>query len=159
MLPEIKLRGVRADDANEVTLLLQGDTRLAWQTAAIPIPYTLASAHHFLSIANSQGISAITVSGELVGMAGLCSSGELAEIGYWVGRTHWGRGYATRAVSLLIAEARRRATSALIAEVFPENSASMRVLAKNGFERMGEVQRNLPERGDMHCLIRFIKGL
>ncbi len=153
-LPEVELRGVTADDAMAVRSLLQGDTALALQTATMPIPYTLESAQHFLST-NPVDVFAITVRGDLVGMVGWSRSDDLAEIGYWVGRIHWGRGYATTAVELLIRQARRRGIVNFIAEVFPDNPASMRVLEKNGFARVGEVDRDLPLRGGLRRLIRF----
>jgi RimJ/RimL family protein N-acetyltransferase len=52
------------------------------------------------------------------------------QIGYWLGRTFWGRGIATRAVALLLDLVSDRP---LHAEVVPGNPASRRVLEKNGF--------------------------
>jgi RimJ/RimL family protein N-acetyltransferase len=46
-----------------------------------------------------------------------------------------------------------------MAEVFPDNVASIRVLEKNGFQRVGELQRDLPQRGGMRDLIRFVRPL
>jgi [ribosomal protein S5]-alanine N-acetyltransferase len=158
-LVPIQLRAAVLDDAQAMTRLLEGDTALALQTATMPIPYNIEAARHFLATADLQSIFAIVVKEELVGMIGLIPSCEPVEIGYWIGRVHWGRGYASEAIRLLFQEARRRGITRLAAEVFPDNPASMRVLQKNGFVNLGKVQRDLPQRGGLRRLIRFEREL
>jgi RimJ/RimL family protein N-acetyltransferase len=51
-------------------------------------------------------------------------------IGYWIDRSHWGKGYATRAIALLLEEV---ATRPLFARVAAHNAASRRALERNGF--------------------------
>jgi RimJ/RimL family protein N-acetyltransferase len=51
-------------------------------------------------------------------------------VGYGLARSHWGRGIASRALALLLAEVRVRP---LHARVAASNAASIRVLTKNGF--------------------------
>jgi RimJ/RimL family protein N-acetyltransferase len=55
------------------------------------------------------------------------------EIGYWLGREHWGKGLATRAVAEFLAEFRERP---LYATVVVTNQPSVRVLEKCGFRRI-----------------------
>ncbi len=156
----MNLRGATVDDALAVTDLLEGDTALALQTATIPIPYTIEAARQFLRTADPHYIFAVIVGTELVGMIGMSSGAqEPVEVGYWMGRKYWGRGYATEAVGLLLAEAQRRGVSRVVSEVFPDNIASMRVLQKNGFTRLGEVQKDLPQRGGLRQLIFFGREL
>jgi RimJ/RimL family protein N-acetyltransferase len=57
------------------------------------------------------------------------------EIGYWIGREHWGRGVATRAVSQFLDHV---TTRPLYAGVARHNVASLRVLEKCGFAMAGE---------------------
>lgn len=152
---QVRLRGITEADAMAITSLLQNDAELALQTASLPIPYTIEDARAFLSTADPQQVFAIVLEDELVGVIGMAGADEPVEIGYWIGRRHWGRGYATFAVSLLVQEARRRGISLLCAEMFPENDGSMRVLEKNGFLRQGEIDRHLPQRGGLRRLIRF----
>jgi len=52
------------------------------------------------------------------------------EVGYWIGREFWGRGIATAALRLYLAEEPARP---LTARVAPQNTASLRVLEKCGF--------------------------
>ncbi len=52
------------------------------------------------------------------------------EVGYWIGRSYWGQGVATQALSELLREFRERP---LYARVALHNVASIRVLTKCGF--------------------------
>jgi RimJ/RimL family protein N-acetyltransferase len=61
------------------------------------------------------------------------------EIGYNVAPARQRRGYATRAIGLLIENARERDDiETVIAETAPDNVASQRVLERNGFQRDGD---------------------
>src|SRR4029450_10469865 len=52
-------------------------------------------------------------------------------VGYWVGRSHWGQGVATRALALFLGEVDERPLHAYVAV---HNGASATVLQKCGFE-------------------------
>jgi len=56
-------------------------------------------------------------------------------VGYWIGREHWGRGIATRALAELLGEIEERP---LYARVARHNVGSIRVLEKCGFTRRAE---------------------
>ncbi|RMH27479.1 MAG: N-acetyltransferase [Planctomycetota bacterium] len=61
------------------------------------------------------------------------------ELGYRLGRAHWGRGYATEAAGLTRDHAfGALGVGRLVAVTYPENVASRRVLAKVGFRETGE---------------------
>jgi RimJ/RimL family protein N-acetyltransferase len=51
-------------------------------------------------------------------------------VGYWLGRSYWGRGIATRALALFLPLVPARP---LYAHVASHNTGSMRVLVKCGF--------------------------
>lgn len=78
-------------------------------------------------------------SGRLVGDAGFERTvrGEV-ELGYTLARDAWGRGYATEAGELCLAEARELGLSQLVGVVDVGNPASVRVLEKLGFRPDGE---------------------
>jgi RimJ/RimL family protein N-acetyltransferase len=61
------------------------------------------------------------------------------ELGYWIARSHWGKGYATEAGAAVIAIAATLGHRELVAGHFIDNPASGRVLAKLGFEPTGQV--------------------
>jgi RimJ/RimL family protein N-acetyltransferase len=62
----------------------------------------------------------------------------VAEVGYWIRRSSWGRGYGTDAVRLACrAGFTRMRLHRIVALVVAENIASSRVLEKVGFRREG----------------------
>jgi len=67
--------------------------------------------------------------------------GDDIELGFWIARAHWGRGYATEAVRGLLSVARATGLRRLEADHFLDNPASARVLAKSGFAPTGEIVR------------------
>ena len=56
------------------------------------------------------------------------------DVGYWIGREHWGKGVATAALTAFLVELDTRP---LHAHVAAHNIGSIRVLEKCGFERSG----------------------
>lgn len=79
---------------------------------------------------------------------------DVLEVGYWIGREHWGRGITSRALPLFLEHERRRP---LYARVAAHNRASMRVLEKCGFCRCdGELAASIPaENGVVETLWRL----
>src|SRR2546427_11850637 len=55
-------------------------------------------------------------------------------VGYWLGKEYWGRGIATRALSIFLDQVKMRP---LYARVAKHNGASIRVLEKCGFKIIG----------------------
>jgi ribosomal-protein-alanine N-acetyltransferase len=67
-----------------------------------------------------------------------------AHLGYWVDREHNGRGVATAAVAAVVRIAfRDLGLHRLQADTLVHNTASQRVLARNGFTRIGLAPRYL----------------
>ena len=65
-----------------------------------------------------------------------------AEIGYWVWKEYWNKGYATEAIKLMLDFGFKDLGLICIwAEVFESNKASQRVLEKNGFELGGKIEK------------------
>ena len=80
-------------------------------------------------------IRTVVVDGEVAGNVLSFERDGRREIGYWLGRGHWGRGVATAALVAFLGEERFRP---LHAGVEPRNGGSLRVLAKCGFAVCGE---------------------
>lgn len=78
--------------------------------------------------------------GRLIGAAGLGRQDNVGEVelGYWLRRDAWGRGYATEAGRGVIAIARILGHRQLVAGHFLDNPASGRVLRKIGFVPTGK---------------------
>ena len=72
------------------------------------------------------------------------------EIGFALGSTHWGRGYATEAVGAVVAHAfDGRGLHRLEADADPRNAASLRVLEKLGFVREGLARERYQLYGEL----------
>jgi len=71
-------------------------------------------------------------------------SGE-PEVTYWIGKEHWGRGVATRALGLFLSEVDTRRP--MRARAAKDNVASIRVLEKCGFRVVGEATGFANARG------------
>jgi RimJ/RimL family protein N-acetyltransferase len=80
-------------------------------------------------------IRTVLVDGQVAGNVLSFERDGRREIGYWIGRDHWGRGVATAALVAFLGEEKARP---LHAGVVPENGGSLRVLAKCGFTVCGE---------------------
>jgi ribosomal-protein-alanine N-acetyltransferase len=108
-----------------------------------PHPYSRANAHAFLKSATAAAEPsnlAIEVNGEAAGAIGYVAGTDIerytAEIGYWLGESHWGRGIATEALRLVTAHVFMHMNMLrLIALPFADNAGSARVLEKAGYVR------------------------
>lgn len=143
----LTLRPPGPADAGRI-VALAGDPAVARMTAAIPHPYPPQAAQAFIdrmaaADPRRHRLFAIDVDGEgLAGMVGFhptaCGA---AEIGYWLGRPYWGRGYMTEAVRAALAWAGGVwGRGFVMAGHFTDNDASGRVLIKSGFLYTGDVQ-------------------
>jgi RimJ/RimL family protein N-acetyltransferase len=91
---------------------------------------------------------AIAVEGEAVGGIGLLLLEDVyrrsAEVGYWLGRAHWGRGLATEALRGFADWAfAHYDICRLFGYVFETNPASRRVLEKAGFVLEGTLRMSV----------------
>ena len=106
-----------------------------------PHPYTEAAGKDWLdkTIGAIPLVNfAIELEGEIVGGIGLILNSDVyihtAEMGYWIGEAHWGKGIATEAIRQMLEYTFYYFDIIRIyAEVFENNKASMKVLEKNGF--------------------------
>lgn len=134
------LRAPRADDAAAMTRLL-ADRRIAINTARIPYPYGIADAEQFVAAVNrldGEATFVIALDAMPIGVCGVEPREGGPEIGYWIGVSHWGQGYATEAVRALIDHAfADLAHETLHAGTRVSNPASRRVLEKCGFQWTG----------------------
>lgn len=102
-----------------------------------------------------------SLSGEqqIVGVAGIHPDDKGgAEIGFWLGRANWGRGYATEIAEAVAAIARRQGHDPIWALVLPDNAGSIRVLQKTGFVRDGEARRAYRLRNSEMTVHRYRLG-
>jgi len=67
------------------------------------------------------------------------------EVTYWIGKEYWGRGIATNALSQFLGHAKVRPIYGRAAK---DNLASIRVLEKCGFAKIGEAREFANARGE-----------
>lgn len=137
------LRPGWAEDAPALTAAI-ADEMIVRNLATAPWPYGLRDAEAFLAQARDPSMPSFLVfertdgAPTLVGSCGLGRrpSGSV-ELGYWIARLFWGRGFATEAGTALIDIARTLGFTRLEGSHFLDNPASGRVLEKLGFEPLG----------------------
>ncbi|MFN3867651.1 MAG: GNAT family N-acetyltransferase [Hyphomicrobiaceae bacterium] len=141
----LRLRPVGAGDARRVAQLA-GDWSIASMTARVPFPYTERDAAEWIAeLGPGELVAAIIRRGddaaELIGLVGYTTTpgGRSAELGYWIGRSYWGAGFATEAAAAVIRHCfERERFDALTCCRFADNPASGRVIDKLGFVLAGE---------------------
>jgi len=164
--PRLSLRPYALADAPEVQRLA-GDARVAETTTAIPHPYPDGAAAcwiagHAAAFANGEEVIyaiALRRTGELVGTVSLFDVSHAdarAELGYWVAVEHWGQGYCTEAVRVLMrfAQEHLKATR-IVARCMARNPASARVMEKAGLRREGLLPKHVCRNGVFEDMLLY----
>ena len=139
------------------------DREIYERTLHIPWPHTISDAESYLAVVLGQRISherdyTFVIregSGVLVGGLGFSGAhldtSHVAELSFWLARTHRGQGLGSRVVAAAceLAERQYRMTR-LSARVFKWNTPSQRVLEKNGFTLEGTLRKAVAKDGILH---------
>ncbi|MBR9825325.1 MAG: GNAT family N-acetyltransferase [Alphaproteobacteria bacterium] len=124
-----------------------GDIDIARMTSRIPSPYPLISAEIWILQTRAAwrpaGNTSFTVEqdGKLIGGGGVFKRSARAdwEIGYWIAKPFWGRGFGTEIGAALVRYAREQlGAETVIAGHYADNPASGRILEKLGFIYTGD---------------------
>ena len=127
-----------------------------FMTDGFPHPYTIDNAIKFIDFAmntESAKIFAIDVNGMAVGGIGLHSQHDImrknAELGYWLGEKHWGKGIITTAISQMVEFGfSNLEITRIYARPFHTNLASQRVLEKAGFIHEASLSKTIFKNGE-----------
>jgi len=137
-MPDVTLRAVTDADLPAIFDMRRDPeaVRMAVFTAEDPSDRAAFEAHmRRLRTSPEIDLRAIEVDGRLAGtIASFVAEGD-TEVTYWLDRPAWGRGVATRALRMFLAEIPVRP---LYARAAADNAGSLRVLAKSGFREVGE---------------------
>ena len=132
---------------------IANDEEIARNLARMPYPYRLGDFRYFLDqVVAGEWVWLIQSreTGEAIGMIGLTPDDVPTSLilGYWLGRAHWGQGFATEAAGAVNGFARDTlACTRIRAGHFTHNPASGQVLEKLGFVVTGQsVQYSLGAR-------------
>lgn len=156
------LRPTWPDDLDEFVSLLS-DQAVARNIGTKALPDTAERAqeiisaprdpllpHFFINLRSDDSLT-------LIGSIGLGRAGEDVELGYWIGRSYWGHGFASEAVAAVLNNAWMLGHPRIIARHFCENEATAHVLTKAGFRATGEVGTRYSEaRGCEAEVMTFI---
>lgn len=160
-----RLRAWRADDLDALVRHANHEEVSRGLADGFPFPYAREDGKSFLAghVVDLQGpVFAVEIDGEACGGIGArLGAGErrhAAEFGYWLGRTHWGRGIMTRVVGAYVPWLMRELQLyRLQATVLDFNLGSARVLQHNGFIEEGLQRAAVFKRGRLHDLRVFAK--
>ena len=148
------LKKFSATDKNSLIALI-GDSRVSETLSNVPFPYTSEDADYWLdSVKKNELRLSIRLNDALIGGIGLThGDDDYCELGYWLGREYWGRGYATEASNSLLNYVRENTSLRKFrANVYKENIASSKVLQKLGFKQTGEGEVfSLSEQANISC--------
>lgn len=151
------LRPMWPSDAEPLFALFADWDVIRWLSTP-PWPYTIADAREFLR-SLERGLTnatfAITLDAALIGgidvrmnHASRSQSGRGPNLGYWLGRPYWGRGYMTEAAREFLAHVFAAGIGDTVySGGFADNAASLRVQEKLGFARDGETMLYAKPRG------------
>lgn len=149
----LKLRPFEMADAPVVAELC-GEWEVASTTASIPHPYEQSMAEEWIAshkpaLENEEAVTfAITrlETGGLIGAIGIHIHRQLrlGELGYWIGKPYWNRGYATEAVRAVIAYGfDELGLNRIQARYMTRNPASGRVMEKAGMSFEGVLRQSI----------------
>lgn len=151
------------EDAGAVQALASDPAIAA--TTTIPSPYPPDGAREFIhrSIAQrgegTDFVFAVVAGDRLVGacaLHGVTGTPPRAELGYWIGRPYWGRGYASSATRQIVRWAfGELAADLLTAQCLEHNRASRRVLEKLGFRVRHRAPNTNPKWLPEDVLLRY----
>ena len=135
----LSLRPPRLDDLRWSYDRIGSDPRVAWDGEASTIMESLKGLENRIAHWREHGFGMWVViekaSGESLGFAGLVmlKGTDEVQVGYYLGRSAWGKGYATEAGRASMRYGfMELGLSRVVAVVRPENVASQQVLAKLG---------------------------
>lgn len=152
------LRPVRAGDEAALVAGLDDPEVVRW-LETVPSPYTEADARAWIERASREReagfmqdfVITLAAGGDLVGGIALTPSRTepAAEIGYWIARPHWGKGFGGEALARVVRHAIEEVSprfERLRARVDRANTPSRRMLERAGFVENGVSVDNGVER-------------
>ena len=153
----IRLRPLQKSDNQAIAVLINNKKILDMLMDRIPFPYTLADADFFIDLKLEESprstFAIVDASDTILGVISLELKSDIyryqAEVGYWIGEPHWGKGIATNAIRLITDYGfNELGLMRIVACVFEGNTASMHVLRKNGYEQEAVLKKSVFKHGE-----------
>ncbi|MEJ2355237.1 MAG: GNAT family N-acetyltransferase [candidate division WOR-3 bacterium] len=161
----LRLRFFELSDAERVRELA-GDKAISDTTLHIPYPYEKGMAQEWISthrIKFESGESMhfaiiLKTTDELIGAVGLIidKGSNRAELGYWIGKDYWNRGYCTEAAGAIVEYGfGQLLLHKITASHFSENPSSGKVMSKIGMKKEGFLKKHVVKNSKFEDLVVY----
>ncbi|MET9993360.1 GNAT family N-acetyltransferase [Streptomyces mutabilis] len=120
--------------------------RMAAFTPPDPADWDAFTTHWHTIRTSRDVVRTILGDGDVIGSTAVYGDPGEREVTYWVDRAYWGKGAATAALRALLSEVTDRP---LYARAAADNTGSLRVLEKCGFEMSAHARGFAPARGEV----------
>ena len=126
-------------DMQHIIHYLDSDKVYSENTANIPYPYKEADAEFLIHEVVDKGFE-----------------NQKAEIGYWLGKEFWNKGYVTEAMTEVLAFGFKVLNlNKITASFFPHNPASERVMEKSGMRQEAVLRQEIYKNGKFLDFVRY----
>ena len=154
----MELREFQKNDTKQLVAIANSPEVAKYLRDVFPSPYTKNDAEWWINEGcklEKTFYLAIDIDGKCVGSIGVnlltAEHRYTAELGYWLGRSYWGKGIAPKAVNIFTDIVFNKLTiNRIFAPVAHENVASISVLKKCKFECEGILRKNMCLRGKIY---------
>ncbi len=153
-------------DLEDVVFQMNSTSEISENTLTLPFPYREENSHFWFQMAeysfknNEAFIFGIREKENLkfIGAVGLHLdvANNKAEVGYWLGKSFWNKGYVSEALQKVLKFGFEELNlNKIYASHFHHNPASGKVLEKNGFVFEAELKQEIFKNGKYLDLIRY----
>ena len=144
------------DDAQAISENLN-NPEIALNSPGVASPYGIENARMFIELSRQEHIMGIgfhncirLLDGKIIGLCALANidvAHRSAEIGYILGRGHWGNGYAKEAISLALGFGfEKLGLDSIYAKVPTYNERSIKLLGSIGFSNAGSLKEDIVQK-------------
>lgn len=156
----ISIACIGSEDLADVARLAN-NRNIAAMTNNLPHPYTEKHAKQWFDYVEShdnEHAFKVCKNGRMLGVVGLVLEPDhnRAELGYWLGEPYWNKGVMSAAVAMAVAYAFEvLSVRRVFSRCYAVNTASQRVLEKNGFTREGCLLQHHECMGVVHDVLYY----
>ena len=155
-------------DMQHIIHYLDSDKVYSENTANIPYPYKEEDVEFLIHEVVDKGFENETdfvfairnkENGLIMGLIGIHhwdKANQKAEIGYWLGKEFWNKGYVTEAMAEVLAFGFKVLNlNKMFANFFPHNPASGRVMEKSGMKQEAVLKQEIYKNGKFLDFVRY----
>ncbi len=164
-IDDLVLRPFRGEDAGFYSRYANNCNIWKFMRDEFPHPYTYNHAVEYINdvcIPNKGYYFAIDYQGTAIGDIHIAKQTDILRLsgflGYWIAEEFWGKGFVTEAVKTITGHAfDNLGLIRVFARVFANNTGSIRVLEKAGYEREGYFKNAIIKEGVILDQLQYAK--